>query len=61
LIWIYLRFAEKASQEEAVKTALINRIKDRMQSTEATTGPNFLAIDHMKEELLGVNNIKSKH
>jgi hypothetical protein len=56
LLWAYKSFAEKASKEVAVRNALINRIKDRMESTESS-GQNVVPIDQLKDELLGPQNV----
>jgi hypothetical protein len=58
LVYIYKAFVARASRDVAIKTELINRIKDRMESTESSS--YFIPIDVLKEELLGANNFESK-
>ncbi|XP_059475271.1 inner nuclear membrane protein Man1-like isoform X2 [Neocloeon triangulifer] len=52
-------FVDRALKDKARKEALINRIRDRMESTELANGPFDVPIDQLRDELLGANNIKS--
>jgi hypothetical protein len=58
LVYIYKAFVARASRDVAIKTELINRIKDRMEGTESSS--YFIPIDVLKEELLGANNFEGK-
>jgi hypothetical protein len=59
LVYIYKAFVAKHSRDEAIKTELISRIKDRMENTESSL--YVIPIDVLKEELLGANNFDSMH
>ncbi|XP_065338806.1 inner nuclear membrane protein Man1 isoform X1 [Cloeon dipterum] len=59
LRWVHKSWTEKVTKDAARKTALINRIRDRMESTELSNGPFSVPIDQLRDELLGANNVKS--
>ncbi|XP_059473897.1 inner nuclear membrane protein Man1-like isoform X2 [Neocloeon triangulifer] len=51
-------FVDRALKDQARKKALINRIRNRMKSTELANGPFDVPIDQLRDELLGANNIE---